>query len=167
MGIGGDTITFETKRLLVRAWKPSDHSIEAELKALLTPMVLAHLPPKLQVVSSPNEWIRARAAESDVLLALQKNDRTLLGLVLLARIENDIHLGYLLAESAWGQGYATELVKGLRPALALGGAQRVVGSVGKDNPASARVLEKAGFREETGSSCEDTKQYVWHISDGD
>ena len=167
MGVSGDPVTFETARLLVRAWNPSDQSIEDDLKALLTPVVLAHLPPQLQVVASPNQWISARAAESDVLLAFQKGDQTLLGLVLLARIESEIHLGYLLTESVWGQGYATELVQGLIPELAKSGAHRVVGGVGHDNPASARVLKKAGFHKEACASTDDTEQYVWHISDSD
>ena len=54
-------------------------------------------------------------------------------------------LGYALGRAFWGQGYATEaaiaMVEVAR-ALGLGGLQAYSFV---DNPASARVLEKAGF----------------------
>ncbi|HVK72422.1 MAG TPA: GNAT family N-acetyltransferase [Kofleriaceae bacterium] len=56
--------------------------------------------------------------------------------------------GYLLAPSAWGHGYATEAV------LAIVGLSRAMGhvrlgaTVHPDNPASMRVLQKAGFERE-------------------
>ncbi|EGX94614.1 acetyltransferase [Cordyceps militaris CM01] len=59
-------------------------------------------------------------------------------------------LGYALTPEVWGRGFAAEAVTGLRdwvfetwPRLA-----RLEASVFSTNPASARVLFKAGFREE-------------------
>jgi RimJ/RimL family protein N-acetyltransferase len=54
-------------------------------------------------------------------------------------------LGYILGRSFWGQGYATEAVSamvGMARSLGLGGLQAYSFV---ENPASARVLEKAGF----------------------
>jgi [ribosomal protein S5]-alanine N-acetyltransferase len=61
----------------------------------------------------------------------------------------EARIGYMLAERHSGRGYATEAVK-----LAVGYAfgeldlHRLETGVQLDNPASARVLAKAGFREE-------------------
>jgi len=56
-------------------------------------------------------------------------------------------LGYWLAPSAWGRGYATEagqaVVAIARHAL---GLKRLVSGHFADNPASGRVLAKLGFR---------------------
>jgi RimJ/RimL family protein N-acetyltransferase len=58
----------------------------------------------------------------------------------------DIELGYTLARSAWGRGYATELGTAL-VAHAFGqlGAERVVAQVEPANRASRHVLEKLGM----------------------
>ena len=70
----------------------------------------------------------------------------LIGSVGLGRHGGDVELGYWIARSHWGQGYATEAaqaVLGLAQAL---GHSRIVAGHFVDNPASGRVLTKAGFR---------------------
>lgn len=56
------------------------------------------------------------------------------------------HIGYAIHNNYWGRGYATECVRGL---VKLGfddiGLHRLEAHVNLDNPASSRVLEKAGF----------------------
>lgn len=56
-------------------------------------------------------------------------------------------IGYFFRPDAWGQGYASELV---RAALAVAdhelGLVDVFAMAHPDNPGSCRVLEKAGFR---------------------
>ena len=55
-------------------------------------------------------------------------------------------IGYWIARRCWGQGYATEASRALlRVAQALG-HREVTAFHFVDNPASARVLEKLGFR---------------------
>ena len=58
----------------------------------------------------------------------------------------EVRIGYLLSESAWGKGFATELVGGFvawcRQYASL---QSVAGGVERGNVASIRVLEKNGF----------------------
>ena len=59
----------------------------------------------------------------------------------------DIRLGYLLSESTWGKGIASELVHGFvswcRGQTSI---LSIAGGVALDNPASNRVLEKNGFQ---------------------
>lgn len=56
-------------------------------------------------------------------------------------------LGYMLGKPAWGQGLATEAVRAMcRHGFAAMGLARIEAEHYADNPASGRVLEKAGFR---------------------
>ena len=69
----------------------------------------------------------------------------MIGSVGLGRHGDDIELGYWIARSHWGQGYATEAARavlGLAEAL---GHRRIFAGHFADNPASGRVLAKAGF----------------------
>jgi len=60
----------------------------------------------------------------------------------------DVELGYTLARSAWGHGYATELGHALiEHAFALLRVPRVVAQVEPANLASRHVLEKLGMTE--------------------
>jgi len=55
-------------------------------------------------------------------------------------------LGYWIGRTWWGRGYATEAAAALADhALSNLGVERIEALVFPDNPASARVLEKAGF----------------------
>ena len=51
----------------------------------------------------------------------------------------------MLAESAWGKGFATELITGLVNWCRENAIKSITGGVEHNNPASARVLEKCGF----------------------
>jgi RimJ/RimL family protein N-acetyltransferase len=69
----------------------------------------------------------------------------LVGACGLARVDGEVELGYWIARDHWGQGYATEAVRAvLSLARTLGHRELVAGHF-IDNPASARVLRKAGF----------------------
>ena len=60
----------------------------------------------------------------------------------------DVELGYTLARSAWGRGYATELGRVLVAyAFEALDVERVVAQVEPANHASRRVLEKLGMTE--------------------
>ena len=70
----------------------------------------------------------------------------LIGSVGLGLHGEDVELGYWIARSHWGRGFATEAVCAvLRLAEALG-HRRVFAGHFVDNPASGRVLAKAGFQ---------------------
>lgn len=55
-------------------------------------------------------------------------------------------LGYWIARSRWGQGYATEAARAILSIARTLGHRRLRASQFADNPASARVLAKLGFR---------------------
>jgi RimJ/RimL family protein N-acetyltransferase len=57
-----------------------------------------------------------------------------------------VMLGYWLGRSYWGRGYATEAVRAVADFAAELGYGPVRADHFADNPASGRVLEKAGFR---------------------
>ena len=75
-----------------------------------------------------------------------KKGSDLIGCVGLSDLGAGIELGYWIARDYWGNGYATEASQAvLRLARALG-HRRILASYFHDNPASGRVLEKAGFK---------------------
>jgi len=60
---------------------------------------------------------------------------------------DEIELGYRLQKSAWGKGYATEGSQALiRKGFSELNTQRVVATALVANPASIRVMEKAGLK---------------------
>jgi RimJ/RimL family protein N-acetyltransferase len=67
----------------------------------------------------------------------------------LAPAHQRAEVGYWVARAAWGQGYATEAVRAI---VAYGfdalGLHRIEGHCYTDNPASARVMQRAGLRHE-------------------
>lgn len=144
-------VTFTTNRLRIGPWhaqtrSPQDRAALAQrLKPILTPEVLAPLPPSFALTCGVDQWITDRVAESDVHLI--EEDGALIGLLILVQPEPGgvVHLGYLLGLDSWGKGLASELVQGLRAPLRALGVPSVKAGVAIDNPASARVLEKAGF----------------------
>jgi RimJ/RimL family protein N-acetyltransferase len=58
-----------------------------------------------------------------------------------------VEVGYGLAPSARGQGYAAEALTAILTVAADHGASRVVAATDRDNIASQRTLERAGFRQ--------------------
>lgn len=152
-------LAFETERLTVRHWRGgTENPIERggflqALNGLLTDDVLKDLPASMQLDDTPeavSNWVDARARESDCLSVKRSTNGALLGLLILVDTGASIpmptlHLGYMFARHAWGQGLATELLAGLIASVATWAPLRLVGGVSKANPASARVLEKLGF----------------------
>jgi len=61
----------------------------------------------------------------------------------------EIEIGYRLARSSWGQGYATESASSVRDfALITLGIRRLIAMIDSSNIASIRVAEKIGMRYE-------------------
>ena len=97
------------------------------------------------------EWVSARDAEADILCIHARASGALAGLVILSDQTvpgqiSTLHLGYFLGEATWGKGYATEVISGLLAQFHAHGPVRFEAGVDANNVASARVLEKAGFR---------------------
>ena len=70
----------------------------------------------------------------------------IIGSVGLAPEGRDVQLGYWIAKPHWGRGYATEAVRALLGLAGTLGHRRLVAKHFTDNPASGRVLRKAGFK---------------------
>ena len=81
-----------------------------------------------------------------IYLIHEKGTDALIGLMFLTpSLNNDSHLGYLLGQSAWGKGFASELLAGLVLHVPKTGF-RLLGGVGRENPASAHALRNTGFQ---------------------
>ncbi len=89
---------------------------------LLTEPVTRALPPPWQgtyEIERARDWIADRDAEGTTLLIIDKATCRAIGLMILFELREDdpstdadVRLGYLLAETTWGQGFASELVAG-------------------------------------------------------
>jgi RimJ/RimL family protein N-acetyltransferase len=61
----------------------------------------------------------------------------------------EVEIGYRLAQSTWGQGYATEAAKAVRDyAFTTLGIKRLIAMIDPSNAASIRVAEKIGMHYE-------------------
>jgi len=149
---------FQTDRLTVRPWQHEmDETLKADLHSILTPTVLTPLPPPMQLRGNVTDWMTTQSVDGTLCLIQSNVDQSTLGLLILAQPETALHIGYLFSESAWGKGYATELLKGL---VAATSGTTLIGGVAKDNPASARVLLKAGFTRDPDLSDDTTDQFT-------
>ena len=155
--------TFETGRLLVKDWHTVSSSdwrsreLADVVLAMLTERVTRSLPATWQSICTTGrarEWIEERDREGPTLLVVDKLTQRAVGLMFLFEMkaegcadDRDVRLGYLLSEDSWGKGIASELVDGfVRWCREQGTISSIAGGVAPDNPASARVLDKNGFR---------------------
>lgn len=75
--------------------------------------------------------------------------------------EGAVEIGYGLAESARGLGYATEAVTALVAFARAQGASTVVALTEPDNLASQRVLERCGFARQGTVATDDAQLLRW------
>lgn len=73
------------------------------------------------------------------------NGGRLVGGIGLGRTGEEVELGYWIAPSYWGHGYATEALRAMIDHARMLGHARLIASHFSENAATARVLEKAGF----------------------
>ena len=90
---------FETERLTVAHWAETiavheaRRSLATQLPDLLTPDVIAHLPPFFDLTDQNiDQWIDARDAESDIYLIREHGTDAITWLMFLTpKVNNDIH----------------------------------------------------------------------------
>lgn len=121
---------------------------------LLTPSVVKNLPPYFHGVTSQSDaqrWFERMVSESRLFVVKHNGLDTIIGF-LFAYVEHDFdaHIGYLLGESYWGKGYASELLSGfINKASEETKWVKLVGGVDKSNKASSCLLLKLGFVEQS------------------
>ncbi|BBK34481.1 8-oxo-dGTP diphosphatase [Stella humosa] len=90
------------------------------------------------------------AGHAEVFAVTRRDDGTFIGNIGLEQgdREGELEVGYWLGMPYWGQGFATEAVKGaIRHAFSFEVPRIVFAEVHPDNVASCRVLERAGMVE--------------------
>jgi [ribosomal protein S5]-alanine N-acetyltransferase len=141
---------IRTARLLLRTWTLADvdalvrHANHREVwlntGGLPFPYEVAHAEAFLATVAANPE---------ETHLAIVPNDEPVGAVGIYRRKGIELRtgeLGYWIGPSCWGRGYATEAARALvEHAFATTDLERIEGIVFARNPASCRVLEKAGF----------------------
>lgn len=163
---------LRTDRLIAGEWHAASEdlcngrSLEEIVAEILTEPVTRSLPPSWHgdySIDRARTWIGDRDREASTLLVVEKMSRSPAGLIILFEEGSslqesgiEIRLGFLLAEKAWGRGYASEMIGALvrwcrgNPAISA-----IAGGVVKTNTASRRVLEKCGFTQAEQGTDED------------
>ena len=145
---------LQTERLLLRSWREDDLAPFAALNA--DPEVMAHFPSALDREASDALAARAQARLDELgygLWAVEvRATGTFIGFTGLALQTFEAHftpaveVGWRLARSAWGHGYASEAA---RAALAHGfgpaGLDEIVSMTAVTNVRSQRVMQRIGM----------------------
>ena len=153
---------LETDRLLLRRWTDADHAPFAALNA--DPVVMEFFPATLTRERSDGLIERIEDSfetEGFGLWALERLDtgefigftgllRTTLG----PPVEREVEVGWRLARSAWGHGYASEAA---RASLAFGfaaGLDAIMSLTATINVRSQAVMKRIGLTYDPGSDFE-------------
>ncbi len=147
-------LLFQTVRISVRNWQSLEkfvtekQSLAESVLKILTPNVTKSLPDDWQGIATIEEaqnWINERKEDSNFFAVQLSKTSEIVGFLFLYG-EQDLRLGYLLAESFWGKGLASELIKGLVEwCKSEKNINSISGGVEKENIGSIKVLEKNGF----------------------
>lgn len=142
---------FLTPRLVLRRPRPADaeaifarYASDADVTCLLSwPRHTSIDDTRAFLQFSEAEWERWPAGPY---LLESREDGTLLGSTGLAfETPHRASTGFLVARDAWGQGYATEALRGVVDIARTLGLVRLYALCHADHRASWRVLEKCGF----------------------
>lgn len=172
-------VQFTTPRLKIYQVPTSrignEDALIAAIPSLLTPNVVAHLPPYFHGIANADQaqaWLDKMRSESQLfIIESQQSARTseanatdhdspIIGFMFIYSEQQTAHLGYLLAEPYWGQGLARELLTHLVPwAKQQHQWHSLVGGVSTDNPASSHLLTSLGFTKQPHEANADTVFY--------
>lgn len=153
---GGMTVFFETERLIARRFDPRDLGDFTAMRA--DPLVARYQNWENFTEADGRNFLHDIAgaepgAPGWFQFALEEHGSgCFIGDCGLRTMEHDTRLGqigYTIARSHWGRGFATEAVVALvRYAFGAFPFHRITASADPRNSASCRVLEKAGFTKE-------------------
>ena len=144
----------ETERLLLRSWRDEDLAPFAAMNA--DPVVMEHFPSTLTRRESDALVVRITAQLDDLgygLWALEVRDSGefvgFTGLALQtfpAHFTPAVEVGWRLAQSAWGHGYATEAaLAALEYGFTVAGLDEIVSMTAATNVRSQRVMQRIGM----------------------
>lgn len=138
--------TIVTRRLRLRPLKPGD---AGRIAALAGDLDVARMTARIPYPYLPEQalsWIET-LAEGEFVRGIFAR-RRLVGACGYTRAGNgSAELGYWIGKPYWGRGYATEAARALvEQGFGEAGLDRLTCGHLVDNPASARVIEKLGFR---------------------
>lgn len=145
------TFTYQTSRLTVcEVCGELSADVLVIITELLSPKVVVSLPPYFQNINTillAEVWLKKMLAEGRLFMVKQTDTKTIIGIVFLYFAEEEeAHLGYLLGEYYWRNGYATELLEGLIISLEQGcKLKRLIAGVAPNNITSSKLLYKLGF----------------------
>ncbi len=142
---------LNTERLQLRPLRPDDAGRLLHLLAApaVTRGLLGTVPasPRQMVrwiARQARHWQRRQALHQAITL---RDSGALLGVIGLEIVADEAALGYWLGEAYWQQGYMSEAATAMtRFGLCTLGLRCIRARHDADNPASGRVLEKAGLR---------------------
>jgi RimJ/RimL family protein N-acetyltransferase len=139
--------TIETKRLVLRPLCASDlDAIVANVSDYDIAKMTTRIPHPYSEADG-RTFLTAQSNATDAVNLAVEHEGTMVGIASLFSLPYRSEIGYWFAKSVWGKGIATETGRAL---LAYGfeslGLPVVHYRVFADNPASARVAEKLGFR---------------------
>lgn len=117
---------------------------------VLTSKVVENLPPYFQnidSISSVKGWLEQIISTGRLFNVELLGENYPIGFVFLSTENtNTTHIGYLLGEPYWGNGYATEILKGLIEFVRTEGkVTHLIAGVTTDNVVSINLLHKLGF----------------------
>jgi len=143
---------LETKRLLIREFKPSDLDSIHEYGS--NPEVIKYMPfepntpegSKSFLEQAMSKQINENRTDFELAVVHKKEDRLIGGCRINKETDVQAHIGYMINQKYWGYGYATEVAKAL---VTYGFTEldvhRIYATCVPDNVGSWRVLEKAGL----------------------
>ena len=166
------TVRLETERLILRRFEPEDAEgvflgFAGDARCAETCTWRVH-PDATYTAKILSFWIDEYEDHAYNWVVERKETGELIGNINttgISRINGTCELGYCFGSRFWGQGYATE---SLRCVLAFllehCGFHVIEARYNSSNPASGRVMEKAGMTREAVLSdrCFDSKNNVYH-----
>jgi RimJ/RimL family protein N-acetyltransferase len=137
---------------VIRSWRPGDEdALARHANDRGVWLNLRDRFPHPYTRSDAEQWVRfASGRTPETAFAIAVEDQAVGGIGL--ELHDDVErcaaeIGYWLGRTFWGRGLATAAVRGLTAhAFEAHGLTRVYALPFADNAASARVLEKAGYR---------------------
>ena len=146
------TKDIETEYLLLRKWNINDAGDIFEYCGDSTIVPKPHKNIE-QTKNELKKWIKSYKKVDTYEWGIEvKNIQKIIGVIFVVE-KNDFNksctIAYTLSKNYWNNGYATEALKNVLKFLLIDvGYNRVEGGHFNDNPASGRVMEKAGMKYE-------------------